>query len=174
MKILTKLNIEQVKKLLKDKKLTDVCIIPIKEELRLLLSKHLEDNTGLETKSVMGISRVFGEEGLDDCCDNISSLIGLKSKDFILEFTMPDDMVLTISYEDLIMLNNSCDLNSKKILSKVKIESHVSDYNEFAFLSLIDMKYCTGFKVITPEWSYKDLDIKKPEDLNNLSFFGGI
>lgn len=173
MKILTKLNIEQVKKLLKEQRLTDACIIPLNNELRLLLSKHLEDNTGLDTNPVMGISRVFGEEGLDNCCNNISSLIGLKSRDFILEFNIPDDMVLTISYEDLIMLNSLTNFDSKKVLSKVRIESHASDDNEFAFSSLIDMKYCTGFKVITPEWNYKDLDIKKPEDLNNLSFFGG-
>lgn len=171
MKFITKLNINQVKKLLKDEQLSDVFIMPLTDDAKGLIRNFLEENTGFDNQPVMGLAKINDKEGLENCWNEITIMIPIKEGDFILEFDMPDDMIAVIGYNSLTSIifgDDKVDLISLE--DQLQIEEHV-DSSEFAFTSMIMLKYCTGFKLIGPNWEKEDKKLEPVSKLKTSTFF---
>lgn len=172
MKFITKLNANQVKELLEDGELSNVFVMPLSAEAKELVRKFLEDNTGFDNVPVMGLVKVNNKEGLENCWDEVTTMIPIKEKDFLLEFDMPDDMIAVIGYDSLTSImfgQEKIDLLGLK--SQLKVEDHCDNPSEFAFTSMVMLEYCTGFKLIGPNWEKEDKKLEPVENLKKSSFF---
>lgn len=173
MKFVTKLDFKQTRELVHNGRIENICIIPINKDFQGLLTRYLEDNTGFSNIPVMGITKIMGEEGLEEIWDDISNLISIQVNDVLLEFDMPSDMIATVGYSNLLEINKSIDLDINDLEDVLKIEEHTDDENELAFTSLLMFEYCTGYKIIGSNWEQENCKMEPVSSLKGLNIFGG-
>lgn len=175
MRFITVLSLNKTSELVEKGKLTDGCIIPMSEELKETLRNYLVENTGFETKPVMGLTRILGKDELKETWDDLSSLLPLKSGDFVLEFEIPNDMVAMMSYEDFMMIQSGkSSMDDGDIMDKLSIEDHVDEENEVAFTSVLMYDHCTAYHYLNDDWEQEDCDLKPPSDLKKTNFFSNL
>lgn len=165
MKLITKLSAEQVLTLIDEGSISNVFIITVTEEIKSSIKEFLSINTGFEDLPIMGISKIEGATNLEEGWDTLTSLIDVKTNDFLLEFDMPNDMLATISYNRFLELLYN---NPNRIADNLTFESHSNgddDDNEFAFASMVLFKYCTGYKLIGENWESEDCELNDPKEL---------
>ena len=174
MKLLINLTCDQVLNLIHNKRLSEVAIVPINSRLMQLLQEYVEENTGYDTPPVIGVTKVLGEEGLEGTWDSLSTIIPFKKNDFVLEFSMPNDLCTTIPYSDFLKFNYESSFLPEKVLCRLKNEEHCGDENEIAICPLILLKHCTRFTIIKENWDKKSVNFEDSSQLMEKSnLFGG-
>lgn len=171
MKFVINLNVEQTIKLVESKKLYDVYVLPIEDNLKDIVSEFMLDNTGYGDKAVIGISRVFGNEGLVEMWDDLNSFIPMSVGDYLLEFNMPDDACVTMTYNKFLEFNSNKNLVSKEVLDSLNLDSHTDSENEILFCPYIDFKYCKCFMTVGEDWESESTDIKDSKELQKIKLF---
>lgn len=171
MKFIVNLSFVMTKKLLKEGKVFDVCILPAEETLKEIISGFMFENTGFETKPVIAMSRVFGKDTLDEAWDDLNSFISMCENDYLLEFNMPNDACATMSYQDFLVFSSVKGLLTEEVISKLKLSEHIEEENEVVFCPFIDLKYLTQFARVTKTWSKDVKDVKDARELLKMSEF---
>lgn len=174
LKFLINLTSPQVLELVNTKKLSKVSVIPVSSNLMKIIKEYMEELTGYTTIPVIGVTKVLGEEGLEETWDSLNSLIPFKTGDFVLEFNMPSDMCTTMSYADFLEFNNASNFLPERFICRLNNEEHCGDDNEAAICPVILLKYCTRFTVIKDNWDKITLDFNDGSQLiKHSSVFGG-
>lgn len=171
MKILVKMDEATVRDFVESKKIYGICVLPMKEEMREIISEFLFENTGYETKPIIGISKVFGNDGLEDVWDDLNSFIPMNFGDFILEFDMPKDSCATMPYQDFLAFSSAKDILPNEVVNKLILEEHSNEENEVAFCPFISTKYCTSFVRVKEDFDQGSENIKSFNELKLSKFF---
>lgn len=167
-----KLSMEQTKRLVNDGNISDIVILPMNPNFKDIVKEYLEDNTGFSKQPVVGLSRVLGEEGLEDTWDDLSNFISIKSGDVIIEFELPDDLIALVSHADFMQLNKTENLFSSELYNYFKIEEEVNDDNVIGVCPVLEKRFCKYFTVVTDNWQQDKVNPVEGKSLSTSSFFG--
>lgn len=171
MKFIVKLSYQLTKELSDTGNMVGVCILPASESLKDVISEFMFDNTGFQTKSVIGISKIFGEDSLDMVWDDLASFMPFKEGDFLLEFDMPNDTCATMAYSDFLTFSSKSELLPEEVINKLSMDGHTDDDNEVLFCPFIDLKYLTGFSLVSRDWEQNKQNINKTTEITLSSYF---
>lgn len=172
MRVIVKLTLEETKQLLKDKRLSNICVINISDGFRGIVKSFLETNTGYNDSFVMGIGNVMGKDKLEDIWDDLDNLIPMRTNEFILEFNMPDDACCSMSYNKFLSLAKVSDEHREEVLSFLKMSDH-SDDCEVIFCPLVDIKYLESFSVVKDNWDEDRKNIHNFISIEQIRVFTG-
>lgn len=154
----------------------------VNKELIQVIKSFIHKNVGYDNLPVACLSKAEGVEGsLSEIGIGVNDYIPVSSSTILFELQMPEDMVVSVPFEDL--LNVSAELNKCKEDWEKEIfleeftdklaKGIVPGENIISFIPFIDLKRCKFFAMINENWGVDNLNIPglKEIKLNNLSVF---
>lgn len=170
MKFICKLTGDQIIQLADEGELTNIFLIPLNDEIKHKVQEYLEENTGFDNTPVMGLVKVNNNEGLEKCWEDLGSLLPIKQGDFLVEFDMPDDMVAVIGYDSLLEVLSRPNLVNN-LNDYLTLEEHTSSETEAAFVGVLFAKFCSGYKLLGPNWEQESCNLKPLSEIKKSDFF---
>lgn len=171
MRIIVQMSTDEVKKFIKNKKITGIETFEMTNPFRRIVSRELKSYTGLGNHANVGLTLVNSRDKLDDVWSDLTGLLNFKVNDFLLEFNIPKDSIITMSLEDFLM-NNVEDLDKSDLTSVISKGVHGANVdNEIGVVPILLPKYLKKFMCITDTWDYKEQKIKKGMDLSKIKIF---
>jgi hypothetical protein len=175
MKFITKLDVKQSRQLVDNKKLCDVVIFPMHNNFKEILETFLESNTGFSSKLVVGLTKIMGEVSLENSWEDISSMISVKSGQFLLEFDVESDLVASLPYDKFLSLMRDKSIDETTVFDNIVIDKELKNEDSvISFVPFLKFEDCTGFKLIGDNWEKNDSKVSSPSMLSELFIFGGM
>lgn len=175
MRFLTKSSTELTKIMLDKNKLEEVYILPLNENFIELVKEFIESNTGFMNNPVMGFTKIFGEVKLDDAWELFIELVPVVEGDFILEFEVPDDMVVKTGLDDYNKIANRLNPDLEELERKFVLgDEEIDSDNEVGFSPFISADHLVGFYRVSADWDSEEVDYTvggTSKLMETLSFF---
>lgn len=166
MKVVVLLDANQVKKFIEKDNISDILIMDLNENLKESLSTFIEDNTGFTTKPVIGVSSIYGDVNILEDWTQLYSFLNLKNSDFLLEFEIPKDLIVTVYFKDLVSMNSDENLIYEEICSKLSLNRHCGKEDiELSIVPMLSKKYCKRFVYINDDWDIENKDVRDIDEL---------
>lgn len=172
MKVVMKLTFDQARDLASNKDLAGVCILPYSDDLKDKVKDFLKEKTGFNEDPCVGIVNLFGSDTLSSCWENLASVVNIHEGDFIVEFSMPDDLVYGISFDDYTKLCSTDNLNYEEVAEKLETLDLESSYMTLGFTPMLFKKYCTDCRVVKPSWDIESMPVDRIPTLRKSDVFG--
>jgi hypothetical protein len=152
--------------------------------LKNAIKECIKENIGYDNEPIAGLSRYNNTASeLKVVGTSISSYIPTKPGSTLWELHMPDDMVMSMPFTELLSYNQQIkeidpsdqdmiDMIVEDFKSRIKL-GYVEEDDVISFIPFIDLKRCKFFALIDQSWSIGDFSVPGVEQvkLTNMHMF---
>ena len=181
--VITVIPKEIAERLREEKRVEGLDTIPhIASEVKRVVQEFIRDNVGYDKTPIAALSKLDGMPGELE-------KVGLKAKYVIptlpgttlWQLSMPEDMVVSVSYKDLLFFSNEFkkvgDEEEKQILSdefKERLSvGYLDDDDVMSFIPFIDLNRCSLMAFIDRSWGIGEFSVPGVKEIKlvNLDMF---
>lgn len=167
---------------LQSKKVERLDTLPqLGERVKNAIRQFMEDNVGYSNEPIACLSRYNNEQGkLPDVGRHMQELFPVRSGSSFWQLQMPEDMVISIEYSDLLTysmaLERADDFELEFIEEEFKeklILGYLEGNDVVSFLPFLDYSRCKFVSLIGDEWKIDKVDVPGVEvvTLHDLNIF---
>jgi hypothetical protein len=187
-KLIVAVEEEKARALISECRLSDLDTMPsLHHKIKDIIRECIADNIGYNNTPIAGLSRYNGEPSdLKTVGTNLNEFLPINPNNgstVLFELQMPQDMVVSVSYEKLLFysnhVRNAIDDDDASLYLEEFSEGLQLGYSEsedeemISFIPFIDLKRCKFYARINPSWDISDFNVPGVEQirLNQMEIF---
>lgn len=167
-KLITVIPIDLAMQFIDVKRLAEIDTMPqLHPTLKQAIRDSIRENVGYDSEPIAALSRYNNTPSeLKSVGTSISEYIPTKPGSTLWELHMPDDMVISVSFPDLLSYNHiledadedMAEMLMEEFKSKIRV-GYIEEEDVISFIPFIDLKRCKFFAQIDQSWGIGDFTV---------------